>query len=121
MFENSKIEIRNGVPFVVNFMTLEDEPIEIERAWPLPAATGQVNDGDEVSNYMDGSVLVKPTKSLFDPARWFPLPEGGATEADMVEREVPRPKSKLNTRWKGGQWEREMKSGWKPFPKKNKK
>lgn len=108
---NGTIVLLDGVPHVRCPMTLFAEPVEVVRYWPLPAATGRVDEGDETFYQGDGYVLV--TNSRWG-GRNYALPNGGQTEAVKVEEfPVPEPKTRLETRWKDGRWEKLTKrSGW---------
>jgi len=116
----SEIEIIDNEPYVRVDLPLTDHPIMVIRRWPLPSAKCRVQHGDPVLDYMNDCVLVRSSQPPWEGSVWFRLPQGGQTEAEMEEQEIPRPKSKLPVRWKDGRWERLLKSGWKPFPNRKK-
>lgn len=105
-----EIVILDGVPHVKVGMTLIDEPIEVFRYWPLPSASGRVQGGERCYYPGDGFYLVV-THGW--GALNFRLPDGGSTKATRIEEvRVPRPKTRLEVRWKSGRWEKLTKRGW---------
>jgi hypothetical protein len=106
-----RIVLRNGVPYVRTETTCSREPLRIIDYWPLPGATGRVEEGDMASYHGDGYYSV----ATRGEARWFRLPAGGATTtAERVEEPIAPPKTKFPVRWQNGRWEKQLKRGWVP-------
>jgi len=104
------ITMIKGIPHARSSFFETDRPVERVFLFPLPAASGRVQEGDVVT-YDAGRGVYHRYDSLWG-SRDFPLSEGGATKATVEEREVPPPKTKLQVRWESGRWQKLMKRGW---------
>jgi hypothetical protein len=103
------IVILEGVPHVQTTHTSWDEPVRLYHYWPLPGATGKVEDGDRVHSSSGGMEIVQTRMG----SRRFWLPQGGDTKAALVDEEpVPPPRTRLETRWHQGSWEKKTSKGW---------
>jgi hypothetical protein len=107
------ITIIDGIPHVADSMVLSSEPTIVTRYWPLPSASGQVDEGDEATYRHDGIYSVRSSRWGF---RNFRLPDGVATKSVKTEETpVPKPRTRLPLRWYLGRWEKLSKSrGWIP-------
>jgi len=106
---NGTIKERNNYLYITFRQSRFDKPvIDIlwyplnKRAWHLDHLIGREVHRVASGIYEDSSRL-----------RYY-LPQGGDTKAEFIETEaVPRPKTRVETRWQSGRWEKYLKSrGW---------
>jgi len=104
------IDLVDGVPHVKYVTTDWTEPIRVTLWWPLPAATGRVEQGAACWSDGSGWLVSAP---IWGSLR-FGMPNGGQTEAvRRTEEPVPPPRTRCETRWHNGRWEKLLaRKGW---------
>jgi hypothetical protein len=108
------IEHINGVPHVRFEDVCTFEPTRMIRWWPLPSARDLVEDGDRVEYLGNGVERIRGNWGPCLSYRDFFLPQGGDTKAARTQAvPIPPPKTKLETRWNNGRWERLTARGWR--------
>jgi len=115
-FENPyHYRTKNGRGYVVNVEPLWSDPIEKELWWPVTRSSGFADEGEEIQDYGSGDgdfYGSGGSRISIDPS---------AEAVFHEEREIHPPKTKMETRWRDGRWQKLYKSGWKDHHPRAKK
>lgn len=103
------IEIRNGTAYAVYRHRDLDRPIETANLWRIYSGPG-----DNIEQLRGKECQIDNHRVYVTISTWITYQLDIDLRCDYAEQaEVKRPKSKVETRWHGGQWQKYLKTkGW---------
>lgn len=107
-----RVELRGGAAYFLHSEPMFSEPVLVRSLWRMDSDASIFEAGQPVTLDLDRNAYVIDRGVYGEMV----IAAGWDGPADIVETEdIPRPKTKLATRWNGGlgRWQKQTARGWR--------